>query len=217
MVNRREAMIRTLLADDHALVREGLKRILSEEFGTVIYGEAQNGQEVLDCIRTQDWDIVILDITMPGRSGLDILAELKRERPGLHVLVLSMHPEDQFCLRVLKAGARGYITKEMASKEVVTAVRTVLSGNTYVSPSFAEKVVFDLVSSGGRPRHENLSHREFQVLSMIATGKSLTQIAGSIGVSVKTVSTYRTRLLAKLKVSTNAELTAYAIKHQIVG
>ena len=209
-------MIKILLADDHDVVREGLKKLLSEEFGTAVYGEAGTAEEVLDSIRRENWDILILDITMPGKSGLDLLADLKRERPELPVLVLSMHPEDQFCLRVLKAGARGYITKEKASREIVAAVKTVLSGGKHVSSSFAEKVVLDLAIGGGKPGHERLSQREYQVLSMMTSGKKPTQIAESLGLSVKTVSTYRTRILTKLKARTDDELTAYAARNQII-
>jgi DNA-binding NarL/FixJ family response regulator len=139
-----ESVLRILLADDHALVREGLKKILTEEFGTVVYGEAENGKNVLDCIRKQDWDILLLDITMPGRSVFDLLRDLKRQVPALPILVLSMHPEEQFCLRVLESGAGGYLTKERAAREVVSAVKKVLAGEQYVSPCFAEKLALDV-------------------------------------------------------------------------
>jgi two-component system invasion response regulator UvrY len=211
-----EKMLRIFMADDHALVREGLKRILNDEFGTVLYGEAENGLEVMDEVRKQDWDILILDITMPGRSGFDLLKDLKSEVPALPVLVLSMHPEDPFCLRVLEAGASGYVTKERAARDVVTAVKKVLAGEKYVSPSFAEKIVLDLAAKKARPVREILSNREVQVLSMIASGKRLSQIAETLSLSIKTVSTYRMRLLTKLKMSTNVELAEYATRNGII-
>jgi len=211
-----EKMLRIFMADDHALVREGLKRILNDEFGTVLYGEAENGLEVMDEVRKQDWDILILDITMPGRSGFDLLKDLKSEVPALPVLVLSMHPEDPFCLRVLEAGASGYVTKERAARDVVTAVKKVLAGEKYVSPSFAEKIVLDLAAKKARPVREILSNREVQVLSMIASGKRLSQIAETLSLSIKTVSTYRVRLLTKLKMSTNVELAEYATRNGII-
>ncbi len=209
-------MIRVLVADDHGVVRQGLKKILSEELGTVVYGEAETGQEVLESVRTQEWDILILDITMPGKSGFDILKELKSERPGLPILVLSMHPEDQFALRILREGAAGYVTKERAPREVVAAVKKVLAGERYISPSFAQRLVLDMADGSAERLHENLSHREFQVLRMIAAGRTITEIAQSFSLSVKTVSTYRQRILTKLRVGTNAELTAYATRNQLV-
>ena len=209
-------MLRVLLADDHPLVRQGLKRVLADEFGEVSFGEAEDGTQVLELIRRQDWDILILDITMPGRSGFDILAVLKEEYPNLPVLVLSMHSEDQYALRVLREGAAGYITKGRAPGEVIEAIRKVLAGGKYVSPSFAERFVLDIAAGSGGPQHEILSRREFQVLHMLASGKTLTETAGSLSLSVKTVGTYRARICDKLKLKTNAELTDYAVRNRIL-
>jgi len=208
-------MLRVLLADDHALVRQGLKTILTEEFKTVSYGEATDGTEALELVLKQDWDLLILDITMPGKGGFDILTDLKAEKPDLPILVLSMHSEDQFALRVLNAGAAGYITKEKAPREVISAVIKVLSGGRYLSPSFTERFVLDLAVGGMHPVGDDLSHREFQVLRMIAAGKTLTAIAGALSLSIKTVSTYKDRVLKKLRLKTNDDLIKYAIRNNI--
>jgi two-component system invasion response regulator UvrY len=194
-----------------------LKRILTDEFGEMLFGEAANGLEVMDNIRKQDWDILRLDISMPDRSGFDVLKDLKSEVPALPILVLSMHPEDQFCLRVLEAGASGYVTKERAAREVVAAVKKVLAGGKYVSPSLAEKLVLDLAAKKARPVQEILSNRELQVLGMIASGKRLIDIAETLSLSIKTVSTYRMRLLTKLKMSSNAELIEYAVRDGLLN
>jgi DNA-binding NarL/FixJ family response regulator len=209
-------MIRVLVADDHAIVRRGLKLILEEEFQNIVFGEASNGQEAIDLAWKQDWDIAVLDITMPGRSGLDILKEMKQGRPKLPVLVLSMHPEDQFAVRVLKAGAAGYMTKENVPEELVKAIKKVLAGGKYVSASLAEKLAFRLESDDEKPLHEKLSDREYQVLCLIASGKTVKQISEKLSLSIKTISTYRTRILEKLKMQTNAELTHYALKYRLV-
>jgi DNA-binding NarL/FixJ family response regulator len=198
------------------LVRQGLKKILSEELGTVSYGEAGDGTQVLEHIRNEDWDILILDITMPGKSGFDIVAALREERPDLPILVLSMHSEDQYAIRLLKAGVAGYLTKGKAPTEVVAAVKKVLAGEKYISPSFAEKLVLDLATGNWESQHGTLSQREFQVLRMIASGKTLTGTAESLSLSVKTVSTYRARILDKLKLRTNDELTDYAVRNRII-
>ena len=209
-------MIKILIADDHAVVRRGLKQILAEEPNMAVFGEACNAQEVLKNVREQDWDIVILDITMPDRSGLDVLKELKRERPKLPVLFLSIHPEDQYAVRVLKAGAAGYMTKESAPEELVKAIRKVLRGGKYISPSLAEKLAFDLETDSEKPLHETLSDREYQVMCMIASGKTVKEIAKKLYLSVKTISTHRARILGKMKMKTNAELTHYAVKNRLV-
>lgn len=209
-------MLRVLVADDHAIVRQGLKSILTEEFSLLVFGEARNSQELLSQITKDSWDIVILDITMPGRSGLDVLKEIKQSYPKIPVLVLSMHPEDQFAVRVLKAGAAGYLTKENVPEEMVKAVRKVLGGGKYVSSSLAEKLAFDLEMDTGRPPHESLSDREYQVMCMIASGKTVKEIAEELVLSVKTISTYRARILEKLNMRTNAELTHYAVKNRLV-
>ncbi|MEN6438582.1 MAG: response regulator transcription factor [Syntrophobacter sp.] len=209
-------MMRVLIADDHAIVRRGLKLILSEEFTRLVFGEARNGQEVIDHVRKQDWDIVVLDITMPGRSGLDVLKELKQLRPKLPVLILSMHSEDQFGMRVLKAGAAGYMTKENVPEELVKAIKKVLSGGKYISPYLAEQLAFNLEDDSERPIYEKLSDREYHVMCMIASGKTVKEIAQELSLSIKTISTYRSRIFVKLKMKTNAELTHYAVKNNLV-
>ena len=208
--------MRILLADDHAVVRHGLKQILADEFKRAAFGEARNAQEALDLVWKEDWDVVVLDITMPGRSGLEALKEIREEKPKLPVLVLSMHPEDQFAVRVLKSGASGYMTKESAPEELVGAIKKVLAGGRYVSPSLAEKMASYLAIDSPKAPHERLSDREFVVLRMIASGKTVSQIAEELSLSVKTVSTYRTRILEKTGMTSNAELTHYAIKNQLV-
>jgi two-component system invasion response regulator UvrY len=209
-------MIKVLIADDHAVVRQGLKQILQDTHEMVVAGEAVNGQEALEKVRAEAWDVVILDISMPGYSGLDILKELKYERPKLPVLVLSMYSEDQFAMRVLKAGASGYLTKDSASDELVKAVRKVASGGKYVSPFLAEKLAFEIGSDANKLPHETLSDREFQVLRMIATGKAVGEIAAELSLSPKTISTYRARLMKKMNLTTNADLIHYAIQNHLV-
>ena len=208
--------MKVLIADDHAIVRRGLKLILSEEFSRVVFGEARNGQEVLDQVWKQDWDIVVLDITMPGRSGLEVLKELKQLRPKLPVLILSMHSEDQFGMRVLKAGAAGYMTKENVPEELVKAIKKVIAGGKYISPALAEQLAFHLEEDTGRPLHEKLSDREYQVMRMIASGQTVKEIAVELVLSMKTISTYRTRILEKMKMKSSAELTHYAVKNKLV-
>ncbi|OGO40417.1 MAG: DNA-binding response regulator [Chloroflexi bacterium RBG_16_57_9] len=209
-------MIRVLIADDHAVVRQGLKQILQDTREMVVAGEALNGQEVLEKVRAEAWDVVVLDIAMPGRSGLDILKELKHERPKLPVLVLSMYAEDQFAVRVLKAGASGYLTKDSAPDELVKAIRKVVSGGKYVSPFLAEKLAFELNTDSSQLPHETLSDREFQVLRLIAAGKTTTEIAVDLSLSVKTISTFRARILQKMNLTTNAELIHYAIRNRLI-
>lgn len=213
---RSGTIMKVLIADDHAIVRQGLRLILSEEFSRIVFGEARNGQEVIDQVWKQDWDIVVLDITMPGRSGLDVLKELKQLRPKLPVLILSMHSEDQFGMRALKAGAAGYMTKENVPEELVKAIKKALSGGKYISPGLAEELAFNLEEDSGRPLHEKLSDREFQVMRMIASGTTVKDIAKELALSIKTISTYRTRVLEKLKMKSNAELTHYAVKNKLV-
>jgi two-component system invasion response regulator UvrY len=210
-------MIRVLIADDHAVVRQGLKQILGDTHEMVVAGEATNGQEVLDKVRAEAWDVVVLDISMPDRSGLDILKQLRSERPKLPVLVLSMYSEDQFAVRVLKAGACGYLTKDSAPDELVKAIRKVVSGGRYVSPFLAEKLAFEIGADSSKLLHETLSDREFQVLRLIAAGKSVKEIAAELSLSVKTVSTYRARMLEKMNLGTNAELIHYAIQNHLIG
>ena len=208
--------MRILITDDHAVVRKGLLQILRDDFKKAEFVEAGNATEALDRIRKENWDIVVLDITMPGRSGLEALKEIKEARPKLPVLVLSMHPEDQFAVRVLKAGASGYMTKESAPDELVGAVRKIVAGGRYVSPALAEKMASYLAIDTLKPPHERLSDREFVVLRMIASGKTVSRVAEELSLSVKTVSTYRVRILEKMGMASNAELTHYAIKNQLV-
>ncbi|MBI4457249.1 MAG: response regulator transcription factor [Acidobacteria bacterium] len=210
-------MIKILVADDHAVVREGLKQIVSETKDLVVAGEASNGQEVLDRVRSSHWDVVLLDIAMPGRGGLDVLRELRSERPKLPILVLTMHPEDQYAVRVLKAGAAGYLTKESAPQQLVEAIRKVVKGGKYISPSVAEELALYLEPDVEKLPHEILSDREYQVFCMIASGKTVSQIAVELALSVKTISSYRTRILEKMRMKNNAELTHYAMKRGLVS
>ena len=210
-------MIKILIADDHAIVREGLKQILAETSDMVVSGEAATGQEVLEQVRKDDCDLVLLDISMPGRGGLDTLKELKRERPDLPVLVLTMHPEEQYAIRAFKAGVSGYLTKESAPEELISAIRRVSQGGKYVSSFLAEKLAFHLEKGTEKPLHEILSDREYQVILMIASGKTVKEIAQMLSLSVKTISTNRTRALNKMGMKNNAEVTYYAIKQGLVS
>ncbi len=205
-------MIRILITDDHAVVREGLKRILKEEFPDTIFGEATSGNEALEETRNGTWDVIILDISMSGRNGLEILKQMRAENIKTPVLILSMHPEDQYAVRVLKAGASGYLTKDSASDELVIAVKRIISGRKYITLSLAEKLANDLETDTDKPIHELISDREFQVLSLIASGKTVSEIAVILSLSVPTISTYRSRILEKMNMKTNAELTHYAIQ-----
>jgi two-component system invasion response regulator UvrY len=209
-------MIRILIADDHTVVREGLKQIISETPDMSIADEAVNGHEVLNKALKNDYDVVVLDITMPGINGLDVLKQIKAQKSKLPILVLSMHPEEQYAVRVIKAGASGYLTKESASDELVAAIRKVSSGRKYITASLAERMAYNLEIDTEKPLHESLSDREYQVLCMIATGKTVKEISERLFLSGKTVSTYRTRILEKMNMKNNAELTYYAIKHGLV-
>jgi DNA-binding NarL/FixJ family response regulator len=201
--------MRILIVDDHAMVREGLKRILLEEFKDA--GEAANTTEALDQIWKKKWDIALLDITMHGRTGLDVLKEIRASASKVPVLVLSAHPEEQYAVRVLKAGAAGYLTKESAPQELCRALRKVCSGGKYITPTLAEQLAAE-VQSSGRPAHESLSNREYQVMLLIAAGKVPKEIGSELSLSVKTVDTYRTRILEKLKLKNNAELMRYVLE-----
>lgn len=209
--------MKILIADDHSVVRHGLKQILADAFRNAEFGEAKNGQEAIALVWKETWDVVVLDITMPGQSGLDVLKAIKKSRPKLPVLMLSMHPEDQFAVRMLKIGAAGYMTKESAPAELVGAVNKVISGGRYVSPALAEKMAAYLALDVQVPPHERLSDREFVVLRLIASGKNVTTIAKELSLSAKTVSTYRSRILEKTGMVNSAELTHYAIRNQLVG
>ncbi len=208
--------MRILIADDHAVFRRGLAETLGEAFSRVTFGEAKTAQETLEHVRRQDWDVVILDISMPGKSGLDILDDLHRLRPKLPVLLLSMHPEGQYARRALKSGAAGYLTKESVPEELKEAVRRVRAGGRYVSATLAENLAFDLRRAADTPVHELLSDREFQVLRMIASGRTVKEIADEIALSVKTISTYRARILLKTGMKTTADLIRYALQTHLV-
>ena len=209
-------MIDILIADDHELIREGLKKILKKEPDMQVVGEARNAQEAFELVRNRKLNIVLLDISMPGMSGLDALSELRQSHPKLPVLILSMHPEDRFAVRALKAGAAGYITKDSAVGELVKAIRKVVAGGRYVSVQLAERLVDELENGGNKPAHETLSDREFQVMRMVASGKKVSEIADELSLSVSTVNTYRARVLEKMKMETNVELTRYAIENHLI-
>ena len=209
-------MLKVLITDDHAMIRVGLKQVLLKTFPNAVVGEAKNAQETLDQVRAKNWDLAILDITMPGRSGLDILQDIRLARPRLPVLIMSMHGEDQFALRVLKSGAAGFISKHSAPEELVKAVQKILGGGRYVSPSVAEKMIFDLGKDTEKQPHELLSDRELQVMCMFARGKTNKELATELSLSVKTISTYRARILEKMDMKSNAEITRYAIKTGLV-
>ena len=209
-------MIKILIADDHAIVREGLKQILAETADMLVAGEATNGREVLERVRKEDFDLVLLDIAMPGKDGLETLKELKLEKSKLPVLVLSIYPEEQYAVRLLKAGAAGYLTKESAPEELIAAIRKVSQKGKYISASLAEKLAFYLETDVEKPVHEMLSDREHKVMLLIASGKTVTEIADEMCLSIKTISTYRVRALNKMGLKNNAEFTYYALKHGLV-
>ncbi|MBI1823832.1 MAG: response regulator transcription factor [Nitrospirae bacterium] len=209
-------MINILIADDHAVVRQGIKNILQTTSDLKVAGEAGNGQEVMKQVRSQSWNVVVLDMAMPGKTGLDLLKEIKGEQPDLPVLVLSMHSEDQYAVRLLRAGASGYMTKESAPDDLINAIRKVAGGGKYISSCLAEQLVQDLRLDSEKPFHELLSDREYQVMCLIAEGKSIKQIAEQMVLSIKTVSTYRSRILEKMKMKTNADLIQYGIRNKLV-
>lgn len=209
-------MIKILVADDHTVVREGIKQILTGQDDMLVEGEAGNGQEVINNITKKDFDLILLDISMPGRSGLEILEEIKTIQPKLPVLILSMHPEEQYAVRTLRAGAAGYLTKASAPQELISAIRKVSRGGKYVTSSLAEKLAFELDTGVEKPDHEKLSNREYQVMLMLASGKSVSEIAEELCLSAKTISTYRTRILEKMNMKKNAELTLYAVKNNLI-
>jgi two-component system invasion response regulator UvrY len=210
-------MIRILIVDDHAILRRGLRALLSDAFHEAAFGEASDAEQALEQLGKKEWDVALLDITLPGKSGLDLLKELKAAWPRLPVLVLSVHPEDQFAVRVLKAGAEGYMTKESAPEELVEAIRKILAGGRYVSPTLAEKLALNVGRDFTRAPHETLSDREYEVMCRIASGKTATGIAGELSLSVKTISTYRARILEKLGVRNSAEIAQYAIRNGLVS
>ena len=209
-------MIRVLIADDHAIVREGLKQIVAQTSDINVVAEATNAMEVVQKLKSIKADLLLLDISMPGRSGLDVLVEVRRDYPELPVLILSLHTEDQYAVRTLKAGAAGYLTKESAPEQLIAAIRKASSGGKYISSHLAERLALNLVRDKGAAPHELLSNREFQVFRMIALGKTVTEIADELSLSVKTISTNRTRILEKMDMKTNAEITQYALQQNLV-
>ncbi len=211
-----KATIRVFIADDHAIVREGLKQILAEQRDIIVAGEAENGLDAAKLIGKARCHVMLLDISLPDRNGIDVLKQVKKDRPELAVLMLSMHREDQYAIRALKAGASGYLTKQSAPKELVTAIRQVASGQKYVSAALAQTLASQIGEDHEAAVHETLSDREYQTLTMIASGMTVSEIAKELSLSVKTISEYRARLLVKMKLKTSAELTTYAIRNGLV-
>lgn len=209
-------MLKILIADDHPIVRKGLKQILEDNPEKIVTHEAGDGREAVQKALSENYDLVVMDIAMPHINGLDALKELRNEKPGMPILMLSMYPEEQYAVRAFKAGASGYLTKQNAPEELLQAISRVLSGRKYVSMSMAEKMACDLSEDFEKPLHEKLSDREFQVLCLIASGKSVSEIARKLFLSVKTVSTYRSRVLLKMGMKHNAQLTRYAIENALV-
>lgn len=209
-------MIKLLVIDDHAVVRAGLKQFLADAPDIEVAGEASNAEEAIRLVRAQAWDAVLLDIAMPDKSGVEVLKQIKREKPDLPVLILSMHPENRYAMQLLRSGASGYMQKETMPAELVSAIHTIVAKRKYVSPTLAQMLASDLDSSSDKPLHATLSDREHQIFSRLAQGKSVSAIAAELCLSVKTVSTYRARVLEKMKMGSNAELTYYAIKNDLV-
>ncbi len=209
-------MIKVLVADDHVVVRRGIRQILAETSDIIVGGEAGTADEVMRLVRQETWSAVVLDIKLPGGTGLEILAQIRRERPQLAVLILTVYSEEQYAVRAIKAGASGFLTKESAPDKLIEAVRKVAGGGRYVSAELAEALASFLAGEGKGAPHERLSDREFEVLKMLASGKTVTQVAQELSLSVKTVSTHRTRILKKMDMKTNAELTHYAVRSGLV-
>jgi DNA-binding NarL/FixJ family response regulator len=205
-----------LIADDHAIVRRGLRELLAEEYPGAYFGEAGTCADALALVAAQSWDVVVSDVTMPGRGGFDLLKEIKAQSPVTPVLLMSMHPEEEFAVRALRAGAAGYISKSSADQQLVEAVKKVLAGGKYVSPAVAERLATVVGNAASMPAHETLSNREFEVLRLLAVGKTVTEIGAELSLSVQTISTYRIRLLEKLNLQTNADLVQYARVHGLV-
>ena len=206
-------MIRVLIVDDHAVVRHGLRRILDEAGGIEVGAEATNGIEALKKIRAEKWDIVLLDVSMPEKNGLDTLKQIVCENNAVRVLILSMYPEDQYAVRLMKSGASGYMTKDTAPEQLVEAIHKVVAGKKYISPNLAELLLQECGVDSGKPAHELLSNREYQVLRLLGSGRKVSEIAQTLSLSVKTVSTYRTHILEKMKLKNNAELTLYVMEN----
>jgi two-component system, NarL family, invasion response regulator UvrY len=209
-------MLKILLADDHAVVRQGVKQILAEAFAQATFGEARNAHELLALVGGERWDIVVLDLNMPDSNGLEALKQIKQSHDQLPVLILSMYPEDQYAVRTIRAGAAGYLNKESAPEELVLAIRKILHGGQYISPTVADELVQYARHEDDQPLYKRLSDREYQVLCLIASGKEVKEISSELGLSAKTISTYRARLLDKMNMKSNAELTYYAIHNGLV-
>ena len=209
-------MIRVLLADDHAMVRTGLKEILADTGDITVTAEASSGSDVLARIRTDHYDVLVLDMSMPGRSGIELIKQVKGEKPRLRILVLSMHSEEQYAVRALKAGASGYLTKDSAADELVAAIRRIAAGGAYVSPETAERLALDFDRPADALPHTLLSDREFQVFQLIVGGNSVTEIAGQLALSVKTVSTHKAHVMEKMHIANQAELVRYALRHKLI-
>lgn len=208
--------MRILIADDHAIVRRGLKQLLFEEYPSAVIEEVDDAEGLVNKTMLEKWDVVICDLSMPGRSGLDALRQIKQTSPSLPVLIMSMHPEDQYALRVLKAGASGYLGKDNIHDELISAIRTALLGKKYITPSIAEKLAEAFDSDSEKPAHELLSDRELDVFKLLAAGKSVSEIAAQLSLSITTVSTYRSRILEKMKIRSNADMTRYALEMKLI-
>jgi DNA-binding NarL/FixJ family response regulator len=209
-------MIKVMLADDHAIVRKGLRQLLEETGFIEVVAEADDYPAIMKAVRTHDMDVVVMDVTMPGKNGIDVLKIVKGEKPKVAVLMLSMHPEDQYAVRALKAGASGYLTKNSAPEKLVEAIQTISGGRRYITPELAESLASHLTDDTDKPLHSTLSDREFQTIRLIASGRKLSEIAEELSLSPKTVSVYRARIMEKMKMKNNAELTHYALKHGLV-
>ena len=209
-------MMRILIADDHAIVRKGLKQLLLEEYPSAKIEEVNDAESLINKIMQEEWNVVICDLSMPGRSGLDALRQIRQTAPSLPVLIMSMHPEDQYALRVLKAGASGYLTKDSIHEELITAIHTVMRGKKFITPSIAEKLAEAFDSDSEKQAHESLSDREFDVFKLLSSGKSVSEIALQLSLSITTVSTYRSRIMEKMNMRSNAELTRYALEKKLI-
>ncbi len=209
-------MIKILVADDHAIVREGLKRIISEASDMEVAFEAENGQDVLDCVSQSEIDVVVLDVSMPGRNGLEVLKQLNADHSNPPALMMSVHPEEQYALRSIKAGASGYITKDSAPDVLIDAIRTVASGRKYITPTLAEKLADAIGMDATKEPHERLSNREYEIMILIAKGKTTSETASQLNLSVNTVGTYRERILAKLNLENTSQIIRYALENQLV-
>ena len=209
-------MINILIADDHTLMRDGLKKILASSGDVVVAGEASDGYQVLEMVRSRNWDMLLLDMSMPGKSGVELIQQLKTEKPNLPILVLSMHKQDEYAVRSIRAGASGYLCKDSASQQLVNAIRTVAAGGRFISPEVASDLAFGLILHDDKPPHTLLSGREFQIFRMISAGVGVTEIAQRLNLSVRTVSTYKARILQKMQLTSIAELVRYAITHNLL-